>query len=165
MNFTRILLPALLLTIGCRPSPVSEYRSKSLLQYGIPITVLAPDSVSVEKEDWVVQQSISLRNEDEQYFVQIWIRDADLYDISSVKEEKLAEVQGDPSFSKVVKEDPDGFIYERKIDSSTVNYDFRHFQVKGDKEYTSQTDLTTQLFTLDEVMNMYMAVRNEQPES
>ena len=151
--------------IGCQPSPSVDYKPKSLLQYGIPVTLLAPDSVTVEKEDWVVQQSISLRNADEKYFVQIWIRDASSYDLPTVKGEKLAEVKAEPGFSKLMQEDPDGFVFERRVDSNTVNYDFRFFQVKGDKEYTSQTDLTTELFSLDEVMAMYNAVRNNQSGS
>jgi hypothetical protein len=153
-------LSMLLLLASCQPSPNSVYQSTSLLEYGIPITVLAPDSISVAKEDWVVQQSISLRNEQEMYFVQIWIREAEHYDVTEALAEKLADVKEDRGFSKIIAEDTDGFIFERTIDSSTVNFDFRHVQVKGDKEYTFQTDLTTRLFSEAQIRSMYDAVRN-----
>jgi hypothetical protein len=90
------------------------------------------------------------------------MRQAVSSDIPALKAEKMAAVREDQGFSQFVQEDPDGFIFERAVDSSTVNYDFRYVQVKGDTEYTYQTDLTTELFSLEEVRRMYNAVRNEQ---
>lgn len=159
MRIQPILLPLILVLFSCQQDSASAYQPKSLLEYGVPVTVMAPDSVEVEKEDWIVQQSISLRNEKEGYFVQIWMRQAPTADISALKAEKMAAVKQEDGFSRIVQDDPDGFIFERAVDTATVNFDFRYIQVKGDMEYTYQTDLTTELFSLEDVERMYQAVK------
>ena len=75
-----------------------------------------------------------------------------------MKAGKLVEEQANPYFSKIVKDEPAGFNYETKVDSTTQIFNFRYIQLKGDKEYIFQTGLIGR-FTLEQVERMYEAVK------
>lgn len=135
----------------------SKLSSRNLLAYGIPITVMAPDSAKVETMDFKVTKDISIKDDDG-YYVQIFASQATTNRIDEVKASLLDEVQANPYFSKIVMDEPAGFIYETKVDSTTQNFNFRYIQLKGDKEYIFQTGLIGR-FTLEQVERMYEAVK------
>lgn len=150
----------IVLASSCNNGSTASFQPMRLLQYNIPFTILAPDSVAVEKEDLIFQQGITFRNDAEGYFVQLWIRKNQNNDQGAVKAELLEEVKAEPYFSRIIQEDEDGFIFEKQIDSSYTNYDFRHLKIQGDKEYIFQTGYIG-TFTQEEVQNMYNGVRNK----
>ncbi len=147
----------LFLVLACSSEPVSDLKEKNLLEYGIPITILAPDSAEVETMDLVVQKDITVKK-GKDYYIQIFASDATTTDANRLKSAQLEEVRDNPFFSKIIKEDSNGFIYETAIDSTKKNYGFRHFRIKGDKEYVFQTGLIG-TFSLDDVEKMYLAVQ------
>lgn len=135
-----------------------DWVEKDLLQYGIPMTILAPDSAEVNSSDLGgLIQDVTVKEGDE-YYVQIYASDAETMDIAKVKSAQLSEVKSNRYFSKIVQEETDGFIYETVIDSTAINYGFRYVRVQGDKEYVFQTGLVGS-FTLEQVEKMFEAVR------
>jgi len=157
MRILSIVLFIALFLSACQSDPASSYQELDLLSYGVPIKIMAPDSVDVKKEDWIAQQGITV-SKDEGYEVQIWAGQASTTDLSTLKANKLAEVKSNRLFSKVVQEDSDGFIFENKIDSTTLFYGFYHFVIQGDNEYTFQNGLRGN-FTLEQAERMYEAVK------
>ncbi len=154
---TSILLAVLVLS-ACTPDPTSNYQELNLTSYGIPLSIMAPDSPTIKKEDWITQQSVSVTQGD--YDVQVWTGEAS-NDLATIKANKLAEVKSNKIFSSVIKEETDGFIFENKLDSSTLYYGFYHFIVQGDYLYTFQNGLRGN-FTKEQAENMYEAVKTKQ---
>lgn len=157
MRIWSALLLISLFVLGCASDPASNYKELDLLSYGVPIKIMAPDSADVKKEDWIAQQGITVSKGDD-YEVQIWAGEAASTDVATLKANKLAEVQSNRWFSKIIKEDSDGFIFENKIDSTTSFYGFYHLVIQGDNEYTFQNGLRGN-FTLEQAEQMYDAVK------
>jgi hypothetical protein len=149
-----VLLGVLVLS-ACTSDPASEYKELNLTSYGIPLSIMAPDSAKIKKEDWITQQSVSVSQGD--YDVQVWAGERP-GDLATVKANKLAEVKSSDIFSSIIQEDPSGFLFENKLDSSTLYYGFYHFVVQGDYLYTFQNGLRGN-FTKDQAERMYAAVQ------
>jgi hypothetical protein len=155
-----IFLFFLLLLASCGTDKTAGLQPLRLLKYNVPLTILAPDSVKVETEDLVFQKGVTVRNDQERYFVQIWMKNSMSGEPAKIKKEQLEEAKKDPYFSSIVKDEENGFIFEKKIDSTHTNYDFRYVKVQGDKEYIFQTGFIG-TFTQEEVEQMYESVKGE----
>ena len=153
------LFAIVVFVVACSSEPKSNLKPLDLLEYGIPITIMAPDSAKVRTMDLVVQKDVTVKGDDD-YYVQIYASGAETTDVAQVKAEQLAEVKGNRYFSKIVQEDESGFIYETQVDSNNVNYGFRLVRIQGDQEYIFQTGLIGS-FTLEKVEEMYQAVQPE----
>lgn len=159
MKKSLLFVLAIILMWACqRNSTEQDWVENDLLQYGIPIVIMAPDSAEVNSSDLggLIQDVTIKKGED--YYVQIYASGAETTDIAKVKSGQLSEVKSNRYFSKIVKEDADGFIYETVIDSTLTNYGFRYVRVQGDKEFVFQTGLVGN-FSLEQVEKMYEAVR------
>ena len=144
--------------IACNSEPQSTLSELNLLEYGLPITVQAPDSAKVKKVDMgSIMKDVSIKH-GEDYSIQIYASQATTNDIAKLKADKLNDIKMNPFFSKIVKEEEAGFIFENKIDSSTINYGFNYAYVQGDMEYIFSTGLIG-TFTLEEAESMYNAVK------
>lgn len=152
-----LFLLSLLIFIACQNESAAEWKHKSLLEYGVPLSIPAPDSVKVEQMDLIVKKDISLRN-DEGYFVQIFAGDAVTTNVSTVKATQKSEVESNPYFSKMISENDAGFFYQTAVDSNNINYGFRHVVIQGDKEFIFQTGLIGR-FTEEQAMKMYEAAQ------
>lgn len=155
----KIILPiltVLLLAVACKPDPVSKMQDLSLLQYGMPITIKAPDGVEVKKSDLGIFQDVTVKNE-EGYYVQVLASDATTVDVAKIKTDLLEDIKRTPFFSKIIEEGEDGFIYEKQVDSTSINYSFRRIMVMGDKEFVFQPGLIGK-FSEEQVRTMYDAV-------
>ena len=141
----------------CDTGRTGDLQPVDLLPYGMPVTILAPDSPEIKKMDMVVQQDVTVKKGDD-YYVQIFSSDAETRDMSVLLREQLDDVKGNPFFHRIVEEESDGFIYENKLDSLTSTYGFRYVRLIGDKQYIFQTGLIG-TFTEDEVRRMYEAVQ------
>ncbi len=128
-----------------------------LLKYGIPITVMAPDSAEVKMMDMGLLKDVTIKKGDN-FYVQIYASQAATTDPAKVLAQQLIEVKENRYFSKIIKEEPMGFLYETAIDSSLINYGFRHVRIQGDQEFIFQTGLIG-TFSLEDVENMYTAVQ------
>ncbi len=154
-----ILSLALLLPIlACGPEGhPAGWKKTDLLPYGLPLTILAPDSVEVKtlNKNSVVQD-VSLRKGSD-YYVQIFASPAQTTDLARLKADRLAEVRDNPYFKRIVEEQADGFLFEMQIDGTT-SYGFRYVIVQGDREYAIQNGLSS-LFTEEQARMMYQAVQ------
>jgi len=144
----------LLCLLACSSEP--EWQPLSLLEYGMPVTILAPDSVDIKKMDLVLQEDVSVKKGDD-YYVQIFSAEATTRDPGKLKESLKEEVMNNPFFSALVEEGTEGFIYKDQIDSLHSTYGFRYVRIIGDKEYVFQTGLTGS-FSEEQVRKMYDAV-------
>ncbi|MEL6987217.1 MAG: hypothetical protein AAGK97_05255 [Bacteroidota bacterium] len=151
------LVAIALCMFSCKTEKKEDLKPLDLLEYGFPLTIMAPDSADVKKMDLTFQQDLTVKKGDD-YYVQIFSANASTLDSKVLKEQKLLEVQSNPYFSKIVQEDDNGFIYEKAVDTSRYNYDFIFVRVQGDKEYVYQTGLIGN-FDLEDVQRMYKAVQ------
>ena len=152
-----LLLLALTNLPACRNDKV-KFEKLDLQPHGIPITIMAPDSAVIQEKDYTFMRDITIRK-DETYSIQIFEFDAAILDAAGEKLRQLTSVQADPFFRELIKEDDQGFIYSRMLDSTRLNYDFRHVKILGAKELIFQTGLVG-AFTLEDVERMYKAVKS-----
>ena len=155
------LLPLLFLLAltTCAPAPANDWVELDLTPYDIPLSILAPDSVVVKNSNLgSVMQDVTVTAPLENYAVQIFSSQAATNDLARLKAEQLELVRDNRYFERVVEENPDGFIYENRIDS-TAYYGFRHIVYQGDREFVFQNGMASN-FGLEEVREIYRAVRN-----
>lgn len=158
-NFS-FLVVIILFFAACSPEEKVDFKPLDLLKQGIPLTIMAPDSADVKKSDFgPVMKDITIRKGAD-YFVQIYASQASTSDVSKLKAQELAEVKNKKYFSKIVKDEPMGFIYETKVDSNYIDYGFRYVLIQGSNEYIFQTGLIGP-FTLEAVEHMYEAVQQK----
>lgn len=150
-----------ILAFACqKESNASGLKPKSLLTWGVPLKIMAPDSLTVKKSKLGILEDITLSGHDEfkNYNIQMFARNANTIDIAAAKKEQLEGAKGNPFFSKIVEEEENGFIFEKQLDSTRVNYDFRYIRIQGDREYVFQTSLIGS-FSKEDVKMMYQAVQ------
>ena len=150
-----------IILFSCQSEPLNSWKPKSLLEYGIPVTILVPepDSVKVEKDDLGPIQDITVEGKGD-YYLQIYVSEAETSDIISAKTDQLDLVREQQYFSGIIVEDEAGFIFENKIDT-LKNYGFRYVLLKGNKEIIFQNHLS-RLFTLEQVEKMYNSIKEQQ---
>ncbi len=156
------LILAILFTglFACQNTSKTNLKSLDLLQHGIPITIMAPDSAKVVAGSLSFSQDITIKSPADNYDVQIFAYDATTTDVSVVKASHLAEAKSNAYFSEIIEEEEAGFIYSTVFDSTATNYGFKYLKIQGDKEYIFQTGLVG-TFGLEDVKMMYEAVKNE----
>ena len=142
---------------SCKSDPASRLVERDLMADGIPIKIKAPPDAEVVVEDYGFLKDITVKKGDH-FYIQIIESEAINYEIKSIKEEILAEVKEAPFFSKVLSEEDQGFIFEKKIDSETLNYDFRYIKIQGDNQYVFQRGLIG-IFSEEDIRVMYEAVK------
>lgn len=154
-----LVILSLGLFFACQQEAKEEWKPLDLLQYGVPITIMAPDSAKVNADDLGggLIKDITIKGE-EDYSIQLYASAAETNDIAKIKADQLAEVKANRYFSKIINEEEAGFIYETAIDSNNINYSFRYIQLKGDLECVFQTGLVGS-FTQEEAQKMYEAVK------
>jgi hypothetical protein len=144
---------------ACQNDQKATWNSLDLLPYGIPITILAPDSADVNVNNIGVMKDLTIK-EGENYDVQIFASSVTSESLTELKANQLDEVKSNRFFSKIVKDEINGFVYETVIDSSNINYGFRHVHYQGDLEYVFQQSLIGS-FSLEQIEKMYEAVKQD----
>lgn len=156
MRILIFLIPIIFMIGACQQSnSKAELQPLDLLQYGIPITINAPDSASVRKSkigDW---DDVTVKKDN--YSLQIFVREAESSEMSKIKADELALVKSERFFSKIVKEEDKGFIYETSVDSIPF-YNFKYLHYQADKIYTFQKGLADNI-TLEEAEKIYQSVK------
>lgn len=140
---------------SCRQDDIKMKRL-DLQSHGIPLTIMAPDSAEIQEKQYPFMRDITIRKDD-RFFIQIFEFDAPKLDAAGEKLRQLTSVREDPYFKEMIKEDDQGFIYSRTLDSTALNYDFRYIKILGPKELIFQTGLVG-TFTLEDVKRMYKSV-------
>jgi len=141
----------------CTDEPTMNLIPLNLLAYGIPLTIMAPDSADIKKEDWGSMQIVTIKK-GKDYDLQIQASEAISTDIATVKAQKIIDVKNKRYFSKIIKEDANGFVFETQPDSTTNYYGFRYITIQGDVEYVIQNGLAGN-YTLEQAENMYEAIK------
>ncbi len=148
----------LLLLVSCKQEPKTNYLPLDLLSHGIPITIMAPPEPDIKVTDLTVMKDLTIKK-DANYYIQLYASSSNTTDVQQLKSERLTDVKKNPYFSKIISEEPNGFIYEKILDS-IPSYAFNYVYLQGDQEYIFQTGLTS-LFKLEDVQNMYNAVKQD----
>jgi hypothetical protein len=148
-------LPATIF-FACAPDTPEGWSELNLLRYGVPISLMAPDSAEVKTMDLGLMKDISVKKGDD-YFLQITVSEATDLDVGRLLVEQKSAEEGRRNFSRIVQEEPNGFIVERAIDSTRMTYDFRKILIKGEQEIILQTGLSG-FYSLEEVERMYESI-------
>ncbi len=149
-----------LLVYACGSEEKSNLSPLDLTSYDVPVTIMAPDSANVKKMDMGgIMKDVTVKK-GEDYYVQIYASQAATNDIAKLKSDQLADIKSNPFFSKIIKEEEAGFIYENKIDSTMTSHGFCYVYVQGDREFVFRTGLVG-TFTLEEAEKMYEAVKQK----
>jgi len=143
---------------ACQQDPMAAWKETDLLAYGIPVSVMAPDSVQIESGPLGPYQEVTLLSESEGYSIQVLASPANTTDLARLKAQQLAFVKENPYYQKLIREEEAGFIYETAIDSATVSYGFRYIVVQGDQEFVFREGLTG-FFEREQVERMYESVK------
>lgn len=160
MNMNRFFTPLVILTTlifgwGCG-SDSDGLSETSLMEYGVPITILAPDSLDVNRSSIAFQEDITVKGP-EDFSLQIFVSDAVVDDLSRAVKAHRESVQENPFFHAFVEENTDGFIFENRIDSTHKTFGFRHVRLMGGKEYIFQEPLIGSL-SEEKARTLYEAV-------
>ena len=148
----------LFLFSACEKSPKNNYKPLSLLPHGLAITVQAPENPVIKLTDMTVMKDLTIKKGTD-YNIQIYSSAANTINLQQVKNEHLTEVKGNPYFKKVITDNPNGFIYEKQIDS-TMTYGFKYVHIQGDQEFIFQNGILG-IYSLEEINGMYEAVQQK----
>ena len=142
---------------GCKENNVSsEKNTSSLMKYGIPWSIKAPDDVIFTKIGSGTLADVSVKNQSG-YDVQIFMGNAFTNDLIKLKQQKKDAINANPFFVKIVEEYPDGFIYEKMTDEGKRIYDFVIVKIVGDKEINFQCGNSKE-FSEQEVKSMVKSI-------
>lgn len=157
MRISTIAIALCFFLANCSNEPTMNLNSQNLLSYGIPLTIMAPDSATIKKEDWGSMQIVTVKK-GKDYDLQVQSSEATSMDVATVKAQKIIDVKNERYFSKIIKEDPNGFVFETQPDSMTNYYGFRYIMIQGDREYVIQNGLAG-TYTLEQAESMYEAIK------
>jgi len=153
-----ICICLLILFAACEKSPKNNYKPLSLLPHGLAITIQAPENPEIKMTDMTVMKDLTVKKGTD-YNIQIYSSAANTTNFQQVKTEHLEEVKANPYFTKVVTDNPNGFIYEKQIDS-TMTYGFKYVHIQGDQEFIFQNGILG-IYSLEQVNDMYEAVQQK----
>lgn len=153
-----LIICLLFLFSACEKSPKNNYKPLSLLPHGLPITIQAPENPEIKLTDMSVMKDLTVKKGTD-YNIQIYSSAANTTNFQQVKNEHLAEVKNNPYFKQVVTDNPNGFIYEKQIDS-TMTYGFKYVHIQGDQEFIFQNGILG-IYSLEEANSMYEAVQQK----
>lgn len=142
---------------ACNNPDDNYLKPRNLIEYGIPYTILAPDSVDIKKENFTVADEVIIKSQkSDDYEVRIYFGEA-TKDLAATKAEHLNNLKGISAYSSVnvILDEPNGFIFETVIDSTLHNFGFRRIVVQGDKEYIFQSGNGN--YTKEQAEEMYQA--------
>ena len=143
---------------ACESDDRRSYPPLDLTEYNIPVTIMAPDSAEVQSQSLSgVIDDVTIRSAADRYAVQVLASAARTSDMARLKADQLELVRDNRYFARVVEEEPQGFIFENKIDTTSA-YGFRYIIYRGDREIVFQNSFDG-VFNLEEVRNMYESVK------
>ena len=129
-----------------------------LLKYGIPYSIKAPSDVAITKIGKGELSDVSIKN-NSGYDLQIFMGSASTSDLKRIIDSKKNIVITNPSFSKIVEEYDDGFLFEKTNDEGNRTYDFVIVKIIGPNEINFQSGNSKE-FTESDVKKMVASIRN-----
>jgi len=137
-------------------SNTSNLPDLDLMSKGIPLKIKAPENAIVAAKDMGIFKDVTIRTEDG-FYLQITAGTKFQNDEAARKSEELNTIKQLNNFSRIVAEDENGFLFEKK-QGDDLSYDFRRIRIQGDDEYLFQTGLIGK-FTLEQVETMFEATK------
>ena len=134
----------------------------NLLQHGMPIAIQVPEDAKVTNRSDNFMQDLIIEGTD--FYVQIYSQDATSPSCSYLAGEAKTDVKvTNTTFQRMVLEEDCGFIYEVQVAGDTTKcYNFAFFRVQGNKSFSfSTTTSRRKPFTLEQVQNMYAALKEQ----
>lgn len=165
-NYPKYLLVLFCIGIlsACQSDKGPALKPLDLLSYGFPITVMAPDSADVDassigtiKEFAIEELTIKGKGN---YGLLVQSSIVTITDEKATKANELEMVKDGRYFSKIIKDDEKGFLYETVIDSTHFNYEFFHVKIQGDKEFIFRTPYDHS-YTEAEVTKVYDSLASQ----
>lgn len=151
-------LLSVVLLWSCQTDGSSDLVETDLMQHGVPVTIMAPDSATVKARNMgTLMKDVTVKGEGN-YDLQIMASSATTSDLARVKAEQLATVKTNRYFSRIVSEEEKGFLYEMALDSTNLNYNFRYIHLQGDQEIIFSAGMASTL-SLEEAERIYEAVK------
>ncbi len=156
------LFPFLLLTpllyLACSADGTAGYQELDLTPYNIPVTIQAPDSAKVVSGSLSgLIDDVTVKSPADRYALQILASAASTNDMTRLKAEELELVRENRYFEQIVSEEPAGFVFENRIDTTSL-YGFRYIVYRGDREIVFQNTFDG-VFSLEEIQRMYDSVK------
>lgn len=149
-----LLLPAIFYLTSCGGN--GDHQKKENGKQKLPFEVDAPWGASYETREYNELTSYIIRKDDE-YAVEVIASPAETNDLAAIKNDQLNTVMESPYFSRIILNEPVGFIFEMIVDSSK-HYDFRLIKLRDKTQYVFQTELTS-VFSEGEARLMYESVK------
>ena len=144
--------------VSCTPDEVDNYAPLDLTAYNIPVTIQAPDSARVVSSRMGAGfEDVTVRSPEDRYAIQILASTANTNDMARLKADELELVRDNRYFERIVTEEPQGFIFENKIDTTSA-YGFRYIVYQGDRAIVFQNSFDG-VFTQPEIERMYGSVK------
>ncbi len=141
--------------VACSSNNDGYLQPRNLLEYGIPLTILAPDSVDISTKNFIVYDEITIKSQSsDDYNVLIYSSELEASStVGGTKAKQVEQLKSSFSNFKVLTDEEDGFVYETVIDSTLHSYGFRRVVIQGDKEFIFQTGYGS--FTKEQAEEMY----------
>ncbi|MBC6995334.1 hypothetical protein QWY85_00145 [Neolewinella lacunae] len=145
---------------GCAGEPAQQWPELDLTRYNIPLKIHAPDSAKVVAKNLSgIMQDVTIKSPADKFSLQILASQAPTNDMARLKSEQLELVRDNRYFSSIIREDPNGFVFQNRIDT-TAYYGFRYIVYQGDQEYVFQNSFNATQ-SLAEIEAMYAAVKQK----
>ncbi len=132
-------------------------KALDLSPYGLPLSILAPDSALVTVKVYPFMRDINIRKDDH-FHIELFELQSNKNDPATEKKRQMNAIKKDPTFVEILKEYDQGFIYSKKRDSTTIDYDFRYFRYLGEKQLIFQSGVLT-AFGLKDIEQMVEAIK------
>ena len=155
------LLIVVILLAACSSNEDGYLKPLNLLEYGIPLTILAPDSVDISKEKFGVYDEVAIKSQKSDDFdIRVYAGDATTSGIADVIAQQKQFLKDAGLISKTILDEPEGFIYETAVNSTLFSYGFRRILLMGDKEYIFQSG--SGIYTQTQAEEMYEATKPQE---
>lgn len=143
---------------SCGSEGADSWNDLDLTSYNVPVTIKAPDSATVVagKLSGMIDDII-VKSAEDRYAIQILSSAAATNDMARLKADELEIVRDNRYFERIVTEEPQGFIFENKIDTTSA-YGFRYIVYRGDRAIVFQNTFDG-VYTLPETEAMYNSVK------
>jgi len=158
----RLFLPLIfcLILTACGSDRLSDWSELDLTGHRVAVSIMAPDSAKINSRSLSgVMQDVTIKSLEDNYSVQVLGTRGTTTDMAKMKAEQLALVRDGRYFERIVTEEPNGFIFENKIDTLAM-YGFRYIVYQGDQQFVFQNGMEG-TFGLPEVEAMYAAVKQD----
>jgi hypothetical protein len=130
-----------------------------LAPYGLPLSIFAPDSTEVHVKEYPLMRDINIRKDDH-FHIQLYELQSGQKNTEVEKQRQIIAIKKDPTFLEIIKEYDKGFIYSKKADSTTIDYDFRYVRYIGDKQLIFQSAVLS-TFPLEDIERMMEAISDQ----